>query len=91
VAQVSNGGGDLEAALLSYWGGDECQRCGSRFGLFDLKAFVAAAAQSVYCPKLHQAAMVTTQYLTLFDGCHHSCHKLCVAGGSRARTAAHVR
>jgi hypothetical protein len=91
VAQVSNGGGDLEAALLSYWGGDECQWCGSRFGLFDLKAFVAAAAQSVRCPKLHQAAMVTTQDLTLFDGCHHSCHKLSVAGGPRAGTAAHVR
>jgi hypothetical protein len=91
VAQVSNGGGDLEAALLSYWGGDECQRCWSRFGLFDLEAFVAAAAQSVRCSKLHQAAMVTTQDLTLFDGCHHSCHKLSVAGGPRARTAAHVR
>ena len=91
VAQVSNGGGDLEAALLSYWGGDECQWCGSWFGLLDLEAFVAAAAQSVRCPKLHQAAMITTQDLTLFNGCHHSCHKLSVAGGPRARTAAHVR
>ena len=63
----------------------------SRFGLFNLEALVAAAAQSVRCPKLHQAAMITTQDLTLFDGCHHSCHKLSVAGGPRARTAAHVR
>jgi hypothetical protein len=60
VAQVSNGSGDLEAALLSYRGGDECQGSGSRFGLFDLEAFVAATAQSVRCPKLHQAAMITT-------------------------------
>jgi hypothetical protein len=91
VTQVSNGSGDLDAALLSYRGGDECQGSGSRFGLFDLKAFVAATAQGVRCPKLYQAAMITTQDLTLLNGCHHSCHKLSVAGGPRARTAAHVR
>jgi hypothetical protein len=44
MAQVSNGGGDLKAALLCYRGGDECQGSGSRLGLFDLEAFVAAAA-----------------------------------------------
>jgi hypothetical protein len=91
MAQVSNGGGDLNAALLRYRGRDQSQGSGSRFGLFDLEAFVAAAAQGVCCPKLHQAAMITTQDLTLFNGCHHSCHKLCHAGGPRARTAAHVR
>jgi phage-related protein len=44
VTQVSNGGGYLQAALNSDGGGYECQRSGSRFGLFDLKAFVAASA-----------------------------------------------
>lgn len=91
VSQVANCGRYLYAALNSDRGGDECQRCGSRFWLFNLETFVTATAQSVCCPKLHQAAMVTTQDLTLFNGCHHSCHKLCNAGGPRARTAAHVR
>jgi hypothetical protein len=44
VAQISNGGGDLESALLSYRGGNECQWCGGWFWLFNLEAFVAAAA-----------------------------------------------
>jgi len=44
VAQVSNGGSDLKAALLCDRGGDECQWCGSRLRLFDLETFVAAAA-----------------------------------------------
>ncbi len=91
VAQIANGCGYLQAAFYCGGCGDECQRSGSRFGLFDLEAFVAAAAQRVGCAKLHQAAMVTTQDLTLFDGCHHGCHKLSVADGPRARTAAHVR
>jgi hypothetical protein len=91
VAQVSNGSGNLQAAFYSDGWGYECQGSGSWFGLLDLEAFVAAAAQSVRCPKLHKAAMITTQDLTLFNGCHHSCHKLCIAGGPRAGTAAHVR
>jgi len=91
VAQISNGGGHLQAAFYSYGWGYECQRGWSWFGLLDLEAFVAAAAQSVRCPELHQAAMIATQNLTLLDGCHHSCHKLSVAGGPRAGTASHVR
>jgi hypothetical protein len=91
VAQIANGGGDLQSAFYCYRCRYQCQRSGSRFRLFDLEAFVAAAAQSVRCSKLHKAAMITTQDLTLFNGCHHSCHKLSVAGGPRAGTAAHVR
>jgi hypothetical protein len=45
MSQISNGVGDLEAVI---WGGRgdwyESQRCRSRFGLFDLEAFVAATA-----------------------------------------------
>lgn len=77
VTQIANGGGDLQAVVGSCRGGDERQRRGSRFGLLDLEAFVAAAAQGVRCAELHQTAMITTQYLTLFDGCHHSCHIVC--------------
>ncbi len=44
VTQISNGGGDLQTALNSDGCGDERQRGGSWFGLFDLKAFVAAPA-----------------------------------------------
>jgi hypothetical protein len=76
VAQVANGGGYLKSAFCCWGRGDDCERSGSWFGLLDLEGFVAAAAQSVRCPKLHQTAMITTQDLTLFDGCHHSCHKL---------------
>ena len=56
------------------------------FRLLDLEGFAAAAAQRVGGAELHQAAVVTAQDLTLFDGCHHGCHKLCVAEGPRART-----
>jgi hypothetical protein len=91
VAQIANSGGYLKTAFYCKGWGYECQRCWSWFGLLDLEAFVAASAESVCCPKLHEAAMVTTQNLTLLNGCHHSCHKLSVAGGTRAGTAAHVR
>ena len=32
VAQIANGGGDLQAAFVSYGCGDECQWCGSGSG-----------------------------------------------------------
>ncbi len=44
MAQVANGGGYLQAAFDCYGCGDESQRGGSRFGLFNLEAFVTAAA-----------------------------------------------
>ena len=91
MTQIADCCGYLQAALYCYRCRDERQRNGSRFGLFNLKRFVAAATQSVRCAKLHQVTIVTTQNLTLFNGCHHSCHKLSVAGGPRAGTAAHVR
>ena len=91
VAQIANGCRYLKAFAGCCCLGDERQWGGSRLGLFDLEAFVAAAAQRVGCAELHQAAMIAAQDLTLFDGCHHGCHKLSVAGGPRARTASHVR
>jgi hypothetical protein len=60
VAQVANGVGYLQAAFLGCGWGNQRQWCGSRFGLFDLEAFVAAAAQRIGCPELHQTAVVAT-------------------------------
>ena len=60
VAQVAHGSGYLETLVLRGGCGYESQGGWSRFGLFDLEAFVAAAAQRVGCPKLHQAAVVAT-------------------------------
>jgi hypothetical protein len=57
---VANGVGYLQAAFLGCGWGNQRQWCGSRFGLFDLEAFVAAAAQRVGCPELHQTAVVAT-------------------------------
>ena len=60
MAQVANGCGYLKAAFLSCGCGNKCQWGWSWFGLLDLKAFVAAAAQCVGCAELHQTAVVAT-------------------------------
>ena len=60
VAQIAHGCGYLKAVAGFCCLGYESQRCRSRFRLFDLEAFVAAAAQRVGCPELHQAAVVAT-------------------------------
>ena len=91
VAEVANCGRYLDAAFLGCGLGDDCQRGGSRLRLFDLEAFVAAAAKRVGGAELHQTAVVTTQYLTLFDGCHHGCHKLSCSEGTQSKDPAHVR
>jgi hypothetical protein len=44
VAQVANGSGYLQSAFLRGGCGDKSEWGWSRFRLFDLKAFVAAAA-----------------------------------------------
>ena len=77
MTQIADGSGYLQATLLDCGCGDKRQRCGGRFRLLDLETLVAAAAQGVRCAELHQTAMITTQDLTLFDGCHHSCHIVC--------------
>jgi hypothetical protein len=91
VAQVANGRCYLQTALLGCGLGYKSEWGWSRFGLFDLEAFVAAAAQRIGCPELHQTAMVATQYLTLFDRCHHGCHKLSYCEGTQSKDPAHVR
>jgi hypothetical protein len=91
VAQVANGCGYLYTALLGCCRGDESEWGWSWFGLLDLEAFVAAAAQRIGRPELHQTAMIATQYLTLFDRCHHGCHKLSCSEGTQSKDPAHVR
>jgi hypothetical protein len=60
VTQIAHGCGYLEAVVGFCCLGYESQGCRSRFWLFDLEAFVAAAAQRIGCPELHQAAVVAT-------------------------------
>ena len=91
VTEVADGGGDLGSAFSGRCLADEGDGSGDGFGLLDFEAFAAAAAHCAGGAELHQIAMVATQNLTLFDGCHHSCHSCVQAGGSRARTSAHVR
>jgi len=76
MAKITNCRGDLEAVMRSCGRGDDGQRYRCRFGFLDLERFVAAAAHRVDCAELHQTAVVAAQDLTLFDGCHHGCHKL---------------
>ena len=85
VTQIANGSGDLQAALTAPGVGNKRQWGGGRLGLFDLEAFVAAAAEGVRCAELHQAAMVAAQDLPLFDGCHHGCHKLSCSGRTQSK------
>lgn len=85
VAQIANSGGYLEAVVAGCGLGNQGEWCWSRFGLFDLEAFVAATAQRVRCPELHQTAMIATQNLTLFDRCHHGCHKLSCCGRTQSK------
>jgi hypothetical protein len=88
MAQVADGCGYLETTLLLGRWGDESEGCWCRFSYLNFEGFAAAAAKRAGGAELHQAAIVTTQNLTLFDGRHHGCHKLCVAKGPRARTHA---
>lgn len=60
VAQIAHGCRYLDAFARCGCLGYESQGCRSRFWLFDLEAFVAAAAQGVRCAELHQAAVVAT-------------------------------
>jgi len=76
VAKITNCRGDLKAVMGGCGRGDDGQRYRCRFGFLDLERFVAAAAHRVDCAELHQTAVVAAQDLTLFDGCHHGCHKL---------------
>ena len=59
VAQIANGSGHLEAFAGGACLWDECNGGGRRFGLLDLEAFVAAAAQCICGAELYQAAVVT--------------------------------
>ena len=73
--------------------GDEDQGAGAGSGFSTSRHLLAAAADGADGAELHQLAVVTAKDLALLQtaGSHHGCHKLCVAGGPRARTAAHVR
>ena len=86
VAQVANRGCYLKTTLLLGLGWDEGERCWCKFRLVNLEGLAASPAECVGGAELYQAAIVTTQNLTLFDGRHHGCHKLCVTEGPRART-----
>jgi len=86
VAEIADSGGDLKTALLLGRGRDQSKWCCNWFRLLNFEGFAAAAAKRVCRSELHQAAIVATQYLSLLDGRHHGCHKLCVAKGPRART-----
>lgn len=86
VTKVANRSSDLKSAFLFRLGWNESEWGSDRFGNLNLEGFAAAPAERAGGAKLHQAAIVTTQNLTLFDGRHHGCHKLCVAKGPRART-----
>jgi len=76
MAKITNCRGDLKAVMGGCGRGDDGQRYRCRFWFLDLERFVAAAAHRVDCAELHQTAVVAAQDLTLFDGCHHGCHKL---------------
>lgn len=85
VPQIADRVGHLET-VVRHWGrGDKSERSRGRGRNLDNNALVAATAQGIDGAKLHQAAVVTTEDLPLFDRRHHGCHKLCVAGGARAR------
>jgi hypothetical protein len=60
VPQIAHGCRYLEAVVGFCCLGYESQWGRSRFRLFDLEAFVAAAAQRICCAELHQAAVVAT-------------------------------
>ena len=77
VAQVANGGGYLEVAFRrgGGWNQGEGQRCG--LGYLHLERPLAANAGRCGTAELNKIAVVAAQDLTLFNGRHHGCHKLC--------------
>ena len=81
MAQIADCGCDLKTAFGCGLLGDKRDGRNRRRGLFNLKTLVAAAAKRVRCAELHQAAMVTAQDLTLFDGRHHGCHSCMLRAG----------
>src|SRR5882757_10354196 len=77
VPQIAHGGSNLNPALL---GGfllrNDCECGGYWLRLLSIEGLVAAAAECVRGTELHQAAVIATEYLPLFDGRHHCCHTL---------------
>ena len=86
VTQIADGRSYLKTTLLLGLWWDESEWGWCRFRHLNFEGFAAATAERAGDAELHQTTVVTTQNLTLFDRCHHGCHKLCVAKGPRART-----
>ncbi len=86
VAQIANRSSYLQTTIHLGLRRDQSQWSGSWFRDLNFEGFAAATAERAGGAELHQTTVVTTQNLTLFDRCHHGCHKLCVAKGPRART-----
>lgn len=91
MAKIADGGCDLKLSIGCGGCGNENQGGWRRLGQVDLEARLTATARGADGSELNELAVVTANYLSLLYGSHHGCHKLCVAGGPRARTAAHVR
>jgi len=105
VTQIAHGGSYLQAAFGGAGCGLGYERdCGFKLGLLGQQGLLAAAADVGRRAVLHELARLATKdfsfsgrdslklLLRHLQGRHHGCHKLCCAGGSRARTAAtHVR
>jgi len=77
VAQIAHRGGNLYTAFFLWLGGgDKSERRWFGNRQLHLKTLVATPAERVGCAELHQATVVATEYLPLFDGRHHGCHQL---------------
>jgi hypothetical protein len=84
ATQIAHSRCYLYATLRCGSGWNKSQRSGHGLRLLHLKRSAAAPACARGAAELNETAAVTTKDLSLFNGCHHSCHKLYNAGGSQS-------
>ena len=90
VAQIPDGGGDLNVTFRDGHRGNEGERQWCGFGCFDLERSLAAGAGGGGTAELHKIAVVAAQDLTLFNRSHHGCHSFVVRGRLPERAPQHT-